>query len=130
VLSESINQSPNVTLRPQSVARMCGSGPDTLSICCRAQLRDALKGEQPIAIRGLGIKTMRTKPVPNAFDNSLPLLQHQIRSLPCAPGASLRCCVLAKATTDAKPPQPVAKVLVGDAKHWFQDGNPHQRCRE
>jgi hypothetical protein len=73
---------------------------------------------------------MWSKSVANAIKHTLPLLKHQVCGLACASGASVCCRTLGKAATDGKPPQPITKILLCDAKNRLKDGDAHQRCRE
>jgi len=95
--------------------------PTALTAGCTTQFGNTLKGQNPLTIRPLSVKTMRRKAMTNTVKDNLPLGKQHFRSLACAAGASFGRSFLRDATTNREPPQPVGKLLIGDDEYWYQD---------
>jgi hypothetical protein len=62
-----------------------------------------------------------------SVEDSLSVLKRQVGSLSRTTSAPLCCRPFRKAPTDRQTPEPIAQVLVVDAKHLSEDGDAHER---
>src|ERR1043166_2163738 len=74
----------------------------------------------------LRVEAICGESVANTIKDGLPVLQHEIGSLPSASCAPVCRCFLRKAATNWQTPKPIAQILVANVEHRLKDGNAHQ----